>query len=65
MTVAAVAYDKGGGAFESEPDLPRLGRDRLPADEVPVLPPAAVALETQALSRKNADPLDLVVRLIA
>jgi hypothetical protein len=54
------------GIPRPEGDLPVFeGRDRLPADEVPVLPPAAVALETQALSRKNADPLDLVVRLIA
>jgi hypothetical protein len=54
------------GAPRPQGDLPVFnGRDRLSTDEVPVLSPAAVALETQALSRKNADPLDLVIRLIA
>mgnify|MGYP001567761401 CR=1 FL=1 len=53
------------GLARPEGNLPIFdGRHRLPADKVPVLRPTSVALKAQALPRINADPLDLVVRLI-
>ena len=53
------------GFARTEGNLPVFdGRRRLSADKVPMLRPASVALEAQALPRINADPLDLVVRLV-
>jgi hypothetical protein len=39
--------------------------NRFPANDVPVLSPPLVSLETQPFTRINNDPLDLVIRLIS